>query len=149
MTDLEEALLAVRAARDHTGLEVICRMTFERLITGDFRTFMGISPSDMVAPLLEAGASVIGTNCGNGIRDMIPVVREIRSAHPGIPILVHANAGIPVLRDGITLFPDSPEDMAAWIPDLAKAGATLIGGCCGPTPEHIRRMKEVLDTLSL
>lgn len=149
MTDLEEALLAVRAARDHTGLEVICTMTFERLVNGDYRTFMGISPSEMVAPLLEAGVSVIGTNCGNGIREMIPVVKEIRSAHPGIPILVHANAGMPVLHDGITLFPESPEDMAARIPDLVKAGATLIGGCCGTTPQHIRRMKEALDKLSL
>ncbi len=149
MTDLDEALLAVRAARNSTGLEVICTMTFDRLVTGDYRTFMGISPSAMVDPLLEAGATVVGTNCGNGMREMIPVVREIRSVDPGIPILVHANAGMPIFRDGATLFPESPEDMASHIPDLVKAGATLIGGCCGTTPEHIRRMKEAIDKLIL
>ena len=67
MTDLEEAVLAVRAARENTRLEVICTMTFDRLVTADYRTMMGISPAEMVQPLLEAGASIVGTNCGNGI----------------------------------------------------------------------------------
>ncbi|NLX29285.1 MAG: methionine synthase [Bacteroidales bacterium] len=142
MTDLEEAVLAVRAARENTRLEVICTMTFDRLVTADYRTMMGISPAEMVQPLLEAGASIVGTNCGNGMAGMIPVVEEIRRTHPGVPILVHANAGIPLYREGQTVFPESPEEMASHVKALLQAGASIIGGCCGTTPAHIMAIRK-------
>lgn len=142
MTDLEEAVLAVRAARENTGLEVICTMTFDRLVTADFRTMMGISPAEMVQPLLDAGASILGTNCGNGMAGMIPVVEEIRRTHPTVPILVHANAGMPAYREGHTVFPESPEEMASHVKALYQAGACIIGGCCGTTPQHIVAIKK-------
>ncbi len=145
MTCLDEAVLAVRAARENTRLEVICTMTFDKLVTGEYRTMMGISPSEMVQPLVEAGASIVGANCGNGMAGMIPVVEEIRRTHSSIPILVHANAGVPVYRDGITIFPESPEDMAARVNALLRAGASIIGGCCGTTPEHIKAIREALN----
>lgn len=141
MTDLDEAVEAVKAARENTRLEVICTMTFDRLITGEYRTMMGISPSDMVQPLLKAGATILGTNCGNGMAGMIPVVEEIRKCDPVVPILVHANAGIPLYRDGKTIFPEDPEEMASFALQLIKAGANIIGGCCGTTPEHIRKIR--------
>jgi 5-methyltetrahydrofolate--homocysteine methyltransferase len=144
MTDLDEAVEAVKAARKNTRLEVICTMTFDRLITGEYRTMMGISPSDMVRSLLEAGATILGTNCGNGMAGMIPVVEEIRRCNPDVPVLVHANAGIPLYRDGKTIFPEGPEEMAASAIKLAEAGANIIGGCCGTTPEHIRMLSAVL-----
>ncbi len=144
MTDLDEAVLAVKAARENTGLEVICTMTFDKLVTAEYRTMMGISPSEMIQPLIDAGASIVGTNCGNGMAGMIPVVEEIRRVHPSIPILVHANAGIPLYRDGKTIFPEGPQDMAAHVEALRAAGASIIGGCCGTTPEHIRKIKEAL-----
>ncbi len=144
MTDLDEAVLAVRAARENTRLEVICTMTFDKLVTAEYRTMMGISPSDMIQPLLDAGASVLGTNCGNGIAGMIPVVEEIRKYNPEIPILVHANAGIPCYRDGRTVFPEGPEEMASHVKALIRAGANIIGGCCGTTPEHIALMKKAI-----
>jgi 5-methyltetrahydrofolate--homocysteine methyltransferase len=144
MTDLDEAVEAVKAARENTRLEVICTMTFDRLITGEYRTMMGISPSDMVQSLLEAGATILGTNCGNGMAGMIPVVEEIRRCNPDVPVLVHANAGIPLYRDGKTIFPEGPEEMAASAIKLAEAGANIIGGCCGTTPEHIRMLSAVL-----
>lgn len=147
MTDLDEAVLAVRAARENTRLEVICTMTFDKLVTAEYRTMMGISPSDMVQPLIDAGVSVVGTNCGNGIAGMIPVVEEIRKVNQEIPILVHANAGIPVYRDGKTHFPEGPREMASYVKALAKAGANIIGGCCGTTPEHILKIKEALADL--
>lgn len=147
MTDLDEAVLAVRAAKENTRLEVICTMTFDKLVTAEYRTMMGISPSDMVQPLIDAGVSVVGTNCGNGIAGMIPVVEEIRSVNPEIPILVHANAGVPVYRDGKTHFPEGPLEMASYVKSLAKAGANIIGGCCGTTPEHIRKITEALADL--
>ena len=145
MTDLDEAVLAVKAARENTGLEVICTMTFDKLVTAEYRTMMGISPSEMIQPLVDAGASMVGSNCGNGMAGMIPVVEEIRRAHPSIPILVHANAGIPLYRDGKTIFPEGPRDMAAYVEALRSAGANIIGGCCGTTPEHIRKIKEALS----
>ncbi|MCL1856635.1 MAG: carboxylating nicotinate-nucleotide diphosphorylase, partial [Kiritimatiellaeota bacterium] len=87
---------------------------------------------------IEAGADIIGTNCGNGIERMIDIVRELRAAAPTTPILVHANAGLPQNVDGKDVFPDSPEDMARLTPELIEAGANIIGGCCGTTPAHIK-----------
>ena len=80
---------------------------------------------------------MIGSNCGNGFARMVDIVRELRAANPDIPVLVHANAGAPEIRDGQTVFPETPEDMAALLPDLVRAGASIVGGCCGTTPEHI------------
>jgi len=141
MTDLEEAVIAVRAAVENTSVPVFCTMTFDKLITGDYRTMMGVSPAEMIQPLLEAGASVLGANCGNGMEGMITIVREIRSVNTSVPILIHANAGIPVYRDGVTHFPESPCDMAAHVGELVIAGANIIGGCCGTTPTHIREIR--------
>jgi 5-methyltetrahydrofolate--homocysteine methyltransferase len=92
-------------------------------------------------PLIEAGADIIGTNCGNGMAGMVEIVRQMRAADPVIPILVHANAGLPrILDDGSVRYPESPEQMAAQLPQLLDAGAGIIGGCCGTTPEHIRAL---------
>ena len=138
MSALDEACLAIRAARESTGLEVACTFTFEKTINGEFRTMMGVSPAEMVQAVKEAGATVIGTNCGNGFDQMIDIVREIRNIDPFTPILVHANAGKPVFQDGKTVFPETPEMMAAKVKDLIKSGANIIGGCCGTTPAHIQ-----------
>jgi 5-methyltetrahydrofolate--homocysteine methyltransferase len=138
MSALDEACLAIRAARESSGLEVACTFTFEKTISGEFRTMMGVSPAEMVQAVKEAGASVLGTNCGNGFDQMIDIVQEIRSIDPIIPILVHANAGKPVFQDGKTVFPETPEMMAAKVQDLIKSGANIIGGCCGTTPAHIQ-----------
>jgi 5-methyltetrahydrofolate--homocysteine methyltransferase len=113
-------------------------MTFDPLIGGGYKTMMGIAPADMIQPLIEAGASVIGSNCGNGSKGMIDIVREIRSVNTEIPVLIQANAGLPIYKEGKTIFPESPEEMAASVPDLMAAGANIIGGCCGSTPAHIR-----------
>jgi 5-methyltetrahydrofolate--homocysteine methyltransferase len=144
MTDLEEAVLAVKAARENTGLDVICTMTFDKLVTGEYRTMMGISPSEMIQPLVDAGATIIGANCGNGMAGMVSIVEEIRGVNPHIPVLVHANAGMPIYQDGKTHFPESPEETASFVQTLIHAGANIIGGCCGTTPEHILKIKEAI-----
>lgn len=149
MTDLEEAKLAIWAARENTGLEVGCTMTFDRTVSGEYRTIMGVSPAEMVRELVDAGAHMLGTNCGNGMSDMIPIVREIRREHATVPVIVHANAGVPVYRDGATVFPESAEEMAGKVVELIEAGANIIGGCCGTTPEHIRRIAEVVHGLKV
>jgi len=144
MTAIDEACIAVRAARENTPCEVICTMTFDHLLTGDYRTMMGVSPAEMVVALKESGAHIVGANCSNGIQGMITITEEIRSVDREIPVLIHANAGLPMLQGTCTVFPESPEMMAAFAPQLAKAGANIIGGCCGTTPEHIHKLVEVL-----
>ncbi len=145
MTDLDEARLAIQAAKENTKCEVFCTMTFDKTVQGEFRSMMGISPTDMVNTLIDAGAEMIGANCGNGIADMIGIVEEIRKANTEIPILVHANAGMPIYRDGETVFPETPDEMAELVPKIIAAGANVIGGCCGTTPEHISRVREIVD----
>ena len=147
MSDIDEAVQAIKAASENTDLEVICTFTFERTIQGDFRTMMGVSPVEAARAAMEAGADIIGTNCGNGFERMIDIVREIRTVSPDIPVLVHANAGLPKNIDGVDVFPDTPEQMASLVPDLVDAGANIIGGCCGTTPDHIRAIKQAVERL--
>jgi 5-methyltetrahydrofolate--homocysteine methyltransferase len=147
MSAIDEASLAVRAARENTECEVICTFTFERTVKGEYRTMMGVSPKDAVKTTLEAGAHIIGTNCGNGFERMIDIVKEMREFEPDKPILVHANAGLPKNVNGVDIFPETPEQMAALVPDLIKAGANIIGGCCGTTPDHIRAIIKAVDDL--
>ena len=147
MTDLDEARLAIRAAKENTNCEVFCTMTFDKTINGEFRSMMGVSPTEMVNTLIAAGADLIGANCGNGIADMIGIVEEIRKVNSEIPVLVHANAGMPHYHDGQTVFPESPDEMAVLVPKILAAGANIIGGCCGTTPEHICRVREMVDKI--
>jgi 5-methyltetrahydrofolate--homocysteine methyltransferase len=147
MSALDEAEIAVKAARENTACEVICTFTFQKTVDNQFRTMMGVSPTDMAAALLAAGAHSIGSNCGNGIQGMIPIVKELRAVAPKIPILVHANAGLPVLKGSAVTYPETPEIMAQSVAALIAAGANIIGGCCGTTPEHIRAMAEAVKKL--
>jgi 5-methyltetrahydrofolate--homocysteine methyltransferase len=140
MSDIEEARAAVTAAAENTACEIICTMTFEKSPEGEFFTMMGVTPADMVATMVDAGASIIGANCGNGIENMIGIAKEIRAANPDIPLIIHANAGAPVYKDGETRFLETPEQMSGFVSDLIGAGANIIGGCCGTTPEHIREI---------
>ncbi len=142
MSAIDEACLAIRAAKEHTALEIICTFTFEKTVRGDYRSMMGVSPSAAAMAAIEEGAHIIGTNCGNGSEGMIDIVKEMRSVNGTIPILVHANAGLPRNVDGADIFPESPEDMAAHVPALIAAGANIIGGCCGTTPAHISAIKK-------
>jgi 5-methyltetrahydrofolate--homocysteine methyltransferase len=145
MSDIEEAVLAIKVAKEHTKLEVICTFTFEKTARGEYRTMMGVSPAKAAKACVEAGADIIGTNCGNGIERMVEIVKEIKTAAPEAFVLVHANAGLPEVIEKKTVFPDTPEDMAKFVPALIGAGANVIGGCCGTTPEHIRAVKEAVS----
>jgi 5-methyltetrahydrofolate--homocysteine methyltransferase len=146
MSAVDEAALAVKAARENTKCVVIITMTFSPTMPGEYRTMMGVSPEEMVSSMKEAGAHIIGSNCGNGIEDMIGIVKAIRTIDKEIPVMIQANAGVPELIDGKTVFRESPEMMASFVPELIKAGANIIGGCCGTTPDHIRAMAKVLKT---
>lgn len=145
MSALDEACLAVRAARDSSDCEIACTFTFEKTANGEYRTMMGVTPADMARALTLAGASIIGANCGNGFDGMIEIVREIRDVDSLTPVLVHANAGRPILDAGKTVFPETPEMMAQKVDLLIKAGANIIGGCCGTTPKHIQALAQAME----
>jgi len=142
MTDLDEAKAAVKAASENTGCEVICTMTFDKTPEGEFFTMMGVTPANMVTQMVDAGATIIGANCGNGMENMIGITREIRKINAEIPVLIHANAGAPVYKNGETHFLETPDQMACLVDQLLLAGANIIGGCCGTTPDHIRQISD-------
>lgn len=143
MSDMEEALAAIRAAKT-TTCEVICTMTFEKSGEGAYHTMMGITPEQMTQQIIDEGIDIIGANCGNGIQNMIGIVSEIRKKNKDIPVLIHANAGAPVYKDGETIFPETPDEMATYVQSLIDAGANIIGGCCGTTPDHIKKIVEIV-----
>lgn len=145
MSALDEAGLAVKAVKENTSCEAIVTFTFERNVNGDYRTMMGVSPEQAAEEMVEAGADIIGTNCGNGIERMIEIVKVMRATAPDTPILVHANAGLPKNVNGVDTFPETPEDMARQVGGLVEVGANIIGGCCGTTPAHIQAMKEAVS----
>jgi 5-methyltetrahydrofolate--homocysteine methyltransferase len=144
MTDADEAALAVKAARSATKCTVIITMTFSKDPNGSYHTMMGISPQEMTFSMKESGAHIIGSNCGNGIRDMISIAKEIRSADKNIPVIIQANAGMPDLVDGKTVFHETPLLMASYVSELISAGVNVIGGCCGTTPAHIMEIAKVI-----
>ena len=147
MSALDESVAAIRAARENTGCEVICTLTYELTQQGTYRTMMGVSPTDAARATVEAGAHIIGTNCGNGMERMLDIVRELKLAAPTTPIMVQANAGLPKNENGVDVFPEAPADMAARVPELVAAGAVIIGGCCGTTPAHIAALKQAVNHL--
>ena len=146
MSALDEACCAIRAAKAlNKDYDVICTMTFTATVKGP-RTMMGVSPEQAARQLTSAGADIVGANCGNGIVQMIGIAAEFRK-HTTAPILIHANAGMPVIVGGKTIFMQKPSDMAAYVKELVQAGARIIGGCCGTTPDHIVAIKAVIDEL--
>lgn len=148
MSDPEEARLAIEAVKKVSGIDVACTFTFSKNQDGVYRTMMGTGVASYLEMAMEAGADIIGANCGNGTAGMIEIVREIRTLNQDIPILVHANAGLPVYQDGQTIFPESADEMASQIGELVAAGANIVGGCCGTTPEHIRQIVEAVSNLN-
>lgn len=145
MSDAAEAALAVRAAKENTSCEVICSFTFERTVHGDFRTMMGVSPGKAAEEAAAAGADIVGVNCGNGYEGLDKVVRELKEASGGKPVLIQANAGIPKRVGGVEVFPAEPEEMAEQVALWIESGARIIGGCCGTMPEHIAALRRGVD----
>jgi 5-methyltetrahydrofolate--homocysteine methyltransferase len=142
MTAIEEASLAIRAAKENTDLTVMATMTFDKGPRGLF-TMMGITPERAAKELREAGADVVGANCGNGIEVMTEIAREIRAATDGYTV-VNSNAGIPTIRKGLIVYPETPAWMAECYRVLADIGINVMGGCCGTTPAHTKAMIEAV-----
>lgn len=144
MTDLNEARLAVEACREVAPqLPVMATMTFDRAHRG-WLTIMGVDPAEAAAGLAEAGADVVGSNCGNGAEAMVEVARALREA-TDLPLLIQPNAGLPVLEKGVMVYRETPEFMAGHARRLLDLGVGIIGGCCGTTPAHIRALRDLVD----
>jgi methionine synthase I (cobalamin-dependent) len=144
MSDPAEAKLAVAAARA-TGLPVVACMTFDSGKDLD-RTMMGTTPEQAAEQLSEAGADVIGSNCGQGIEGFAAILKRLRAATDR-PIWIKANAGRPEVVEGKTVWRQTSEQFASHVPALVEAGAGFIGGCCGTTPEFIKAVKEKIEAL--
>jgi len=139
---IEEAVIAIKVARNHSDLVVMASMVFDRGPDG-FVTIMGASPEEAMAALTEAGADVVGANCGNGIDDMVELAKEIKRVTSGYT-LINSNAGIPSIMNAEIVYPESPESMATGFAELAKNGINIIGGCCGTGPEHIHALANAI-----
>jgi methionine synthase I (cobalamin-dependent) len=139
MTDPAEAVLAVKAAKT-TGLPVAACMVFDTGKNKD-RTMMGTTPEQAVEQLTAAGADIVGANCGQGVDGFIPICRRMRAVTT-LPLWMKANAGLPEIVDGNTVYRQTPEKFAETAKQLLAMGANFVGGCCGTTPEFIQALRE-------
>jgi len=144
MSDIEEAKIAVAAART-TGLPVVASMVFDTGKDKD-RTMMGTTPEQAATALVEAGADVIGANCGQGIMGFVKICARLKSVASGKPVWIKANAGLPKVVAGKAVYEQTPKQFADIVPILVAAGANFIGGCCGTNPEFIRAIRTTLDS---
>ncbi|HPI38294.1 MAG TPA: homocysteine S-methyltransferase family protein [Ignavibacteriaceae bacterium] len=144
---IDEAVIAIKAVKENSELEIISTFTFEKTVDNEFKTMMGVSVASFVEAVIEAGAGIIGTNCGNGFDTMVGIVKEMRIVNSDIPIIVQANAGLPTIKENKLYYPESPGFVAGVVPKLVEAGVNIIGGCCGTTPEHIEEIKTVVERL--
>jgi methionine synthase I (cobalamin-dependent) len=142
MTDIDEARFAIDSARA-TGLPVVGCMVFDSGKKKD-RTMMGTTPEQVAEALTEAGADVIGANCGNGIDGYIPICARLAKATDR-PIWIKANAGLPTLEKGEVVYRTTPEEFVSHLDEIIDAGASFIGGCCGTNPAFIEALRSRLD----
>ncbi len=141
--DIRELKAGVIACRQVCDLPIIAQLTFD----DGGRTVLG-TPPDAAAVTLDAlQVDVVGSNCGlgiDGIHDVLAQMRRVTS----LPLIAQANAGLPILKDGETIFPGTPNEMVAYHQQLIALGVRVIGGCCGTTPEHIRAIRNALEDYS-
>jgi methionine synthase I (cobalamin-dependent) len=142
MCDIEEAKLAIQAAR-HTRLPVVACMVFDSGKDKD-RTMMGSTPEQVAKALEQAGADVIGANCGQGIETAIGVCRRLKAAS-SLPVWIKPNAGLPQMKEGKVRYATGAEDFASYVPKLLEAGASFVGGCCGTSPDFIRAVRAAVN----
>lgn len=144
MTDLTEATLAIQSARNLSSTIPICAtMTFDPTPKGFF-TIMGVSIEQAANRLADAGADIVGSNCGNGIENMILIAQEFRK-HTSLPLIIQSNAGLPEIKDGRLTYGETPGFMAEKSRQLLDIGVNIIGGCCGTTPAHVAAIREMID----
>lgn len=144
MADLLEAKAAVLAAVESTTLPVFATMTFGE----DGRTFLGTTPAIAATTLSALGASAVGLNCSLGPTELAPLVGEL-APHDRALVMAQPNAGLPRIQNGETVFDVGPNEFAQAMEAILDAGATVVGGCCGTTPDHIAALRALIDVRPL
>ncbi len=143
MTDIREAELAIKASKDILpSIPVIATMTFDATSKG-FYTIMGVDIKHAASGLKEAGADIIGSNCGNSIGNMIEIAKEFKK-YSNLPIVIRPNAYTSSMKDRTEQ--NSLGFMAEKCKELIALGVSIIGGCCGTTPEHIKAMRRMIGS---
>ncbi|MFO7958538.1 MAG: homocysteine S-methyltransferase family protein [Candidatus Brocadiia bacterium] len=145
MADLGEAKAALAGAREACDLPVVVCMSFDKGARG-YATMMGVTPERAAQELTAEQPELIGSNCGRGPADLVEITRILHE-ETDLPLWIKPNAGVPKLVDGETVYAQTPEEMAGYFANLVEAGASVIGGCCGSTPEHIRRLAQAREQL--
>lgn len=141
MFDLRESLCAVHACREVSSVPILATLSFQIADKGG-RTAMGNPAREIALALAEAGAAAVGANCGDlDPHETAAIVRIMRES-VALPVIAQPNAGKPRLVNGLTVFDMEPEAFADGIAECIAAGASLVGGCCGSTPAHLRRVCE-------
>ena len=143
MMALEEISIAVKAVKDKTNLPISASMTFE-LGKAGLKTPWGVDIKTAVKTLTELGVDIIGSNCGKGFDEMVEVVKEFKSV-TNKPIIAQANAGLPEFINGESVYNETAQIIAPKVKNILKAGAKIIGGCCGTNPHHIKKLREIAD----
>lgn len=138
MTDLLELKAALLAVKENSSLPVFCTMTFEE----NGRTFAGVSVDCAAVTLEGLGADAIGINCSLGPEEILPLIRNM-AQYTSLPLIVKANAGLPDLNTGT--YNVTAEDFARGAEEFIRCGVTILGGCCGTTPDYIRKLRALLD----
>ena len=132
--DITEATAAVRGAHSVCSLPVVCSFSYDR----GTRTMMGVNPQKMAQAISALGVDVLGINCGRSLEDNLKALVELKSS-TDLPIWFKPNAGMPKLdAQGNSVYDVSPDEMGALIPVWISAGARIVGGCCGTSPEHLK-----------
>ena len=144
MSDLHEIQLAIQAAKQVCSLPLVASVTFTR----DDRTLLGEDPLKVARTLDESGADVIGVNCSGGPAQLLRLLKQMHQALPGRPakFWVKPNAGWPEQVGGRIMYPADPDYFGDYALSFREAGASIVGGCCGTTPQHIAAMRKALDT---
>ena len=142
MSDLYEIQEAIKAAKESCSLPVVASVTYTR----DGRTLLGDGPAKVARGLVEAGADVIGVNCSGGPSQLLRILKQMRGAVPNGNFWVKPNAGWPEQVGGRIMYPADAEYFGDYALSFREAGANIVGGCCGTTPQHIAAMKKALES---
>lgn len=143
--DLGEAASAIRGVRSVTSLPVVCSFSYDR----GTRTMMGVSPVKAAQALNDSGIDMLGINCGRSLEDNLKALQELRAATM-LPIWFKPNAGLPAVDElGNSVYKTTPQQMAEGVPVWISAGAAVIGGCCGTSPEHLKAITQMSAGIKL
>jgi len=146
LTAIEEAVIAVEASLEAGARSVVVSFAFDKFPNGRVRTMMGLAPEEAAVRAREAGATMVGANCGTrlDVGDFAELARELAAAS-GLPVMVQPNAGQPRLEDGRAVYDMNGAAFAEGMGRVIRAGAAIVGGCCGTGPEHIRALRALVE----